>query len=168
MPVLVLVQVCISHHHTPSHHTNTNITVHTHSLISQANNNTYFTAQHGMVGGFLFEYWLVIQANETVFNVLEKTVGNEWQLEQKCLDKCIHKWYFWMLKYTHDINQKYTQQLLYVSLALQYKGLSNSGLNLLGKGGVVLGKQSFNNLMEKISRQESQVTVVKLKEPLFI
>jgi len=73
-----------------------------------------------------------------------------------------------MLKYTHDINQKYTQQLLYVSLALQYKGLSNSGLNLLGKGGVVLGKQSFNNLMEKISRQESQVTVVKLKEPLFI
>jgi hypothetical protein len=113
-------------------------------------------------GGFLLEYWFYSSGPHTlrkrVVAYMRRNGLRTWNenVNHLVVKECGSVWMFWMLKGTHDVSQKNSHQVLYLSLVLQYKGLSNSGLDILARGGVVLGNKTFKKKMKTISEQEQQ------------
>jgi hypothetical protein len=103
--------------------------------------------QH-LTGGLLFEHWFYENGKKSLYDwACEEEVQNEnmiWspQLCKQLLKVEVPRWAYSVLCNLNSISQKNTEQLFYVSLLCEWKGMSWTGLDILGKmGGALLSKQ---------------------------
>lgn len=134
--------------------------------------NTAQPGTYGCKGGYLYEFWLFMCAGKELHKYISKLVHSDTLFGDDTLKRIEtdtkQQWYIWILKATHDISQKNTEQAFQLSLALQWKGLSTTGLELLGQGRVSCTKRTHKNKLTQLVEQQAIASKQHLQQPHII
>ncbi len=76
----------------------------------------------------------------------------------------VPRWIFYILASLNGISQKNTSQLFYPTLALDFKGLSRTGMNIQAAMGAALQAKQYDRMKSKLVVQEKAVSLQLMQE----
>lgn len=114
-------------------------------------------------GGCLFDFWVCfsLPPRQTSHILAQERKNGQisQQLQQETVQSHGAKFYMFVLKAIRDLKPSFTKQLYYISVLLHWKGLSNTGLELMAATNILLSEYQFRRL--KSDHFSKQITAVK-------
>ncbi len=115
-------------------------------------------------GGQLFLSWFIENGKLSIRQWADTEENWSEELRRLIRKEEVPRWIFHILSSLNGISQKNTAQLFYPTLALDFKGLSRTGMNIQAATGAALQAKQYDRMKAEVVQQEKRVSLQILHE----
>ena len=130
--------------------------------------------RQNFIGGYLFERWFYEHGKLSTMEMAlrdEERNNGIWRTatQEEMVKLELPRWAQQVISNVNSLSQKNNQQLMYISLVCEWKGLSLLGLDIMARLGVGLSGKQLNICKHDLATAERKVTdkVIKEMQPVI-